>query len=52
MNLEEEQKQKRLDFKGGLFSPVKCGRSSTEEQTFSGKNNKITSLRLVALDDD
>lgn len=29
MYLEAEQRQKRLDFKGGLFSHVKCGRSST-----------------------
>lgn len=34
MYLEAEQQQKRLDFKGGLFSHVKCGRSSTEEQTY------------------
>lgn len=29
MYLGAEQQQKRLDFKGGLFSHVKCGRSST-----------------------
>lgn len=34
MYLEAEQQQKWLDFKGGLFSQIKCGGSSTEGQTY------------------